>query len=79
MKKDHCVENIYVKCCWPSHVILIVVLFMCFSQACAGLNGMQLGDKKLIVQRASVGAKGAQNVSQIVKKSVYKSNSNRHG
>jgi len=29
-------------------------------QACAGLNGMQLGDKKLIVQRASVGAKGAQ-------------------
>lgn len=26
-------------------------------QACAGLNGMQLGDKKLIVQRASVGAK----------------------
>ena len=32
-------------------------------QACAGLNGMQLGDKKLIVQRASVGAKNAQNVS----------------
>ncbi|XP_046369996.1 splicing factor U2AF 50 kDa subunit-like isoform X1 [Haliotis rufescens] len=30
-------------------------------QACAGLNGMQLGDKKLIVQRASVGAKNAQN------------------
>ncbi|KAA3672133.1 hypothetical protein P879_04886 [Paragonimus westermani] len=27
--------------------------------ACAGLNGMQLGDKKLIVQRASVGAKHA--------------------
>ena len=25
--------------------------------AIAGLNGMQLGDKKLIVQRASVGAK----------------------
>ncbi|KAL3320822.1 U2 small nuclear RNA auxiliary factor 2 [Cichlidogyrus casuarinus] len=25
--------------------------------ACAGLNGMQLGDKKLIVQRASIGAK----------------------
>ena len=24
-------------------------------QACAGLNGMQLGDKKLVVQRASVG------------------------
>lgn len=32
-------------------------------QACAGLNGMQLGDKKLIVQRASVGAKNAQGVS----------------
>ncbi|XP_063223607.1 splicing factor U2AF 50 kDa subunit isoform X3 [Bacillus rossius redtenbacheri] len=29
-------------------------------QAIAGLNGMQLGDKKLIVQRASVGAKNAQ-------------------
>jgi len=29
-------------------------------QACAGLNGMQLGDKKLIVQRASIGAKNAQ-------------------
>ncbi|KAJ8345585.1 hypothetical protein SKAU_G00297780 [Synaphobranchus kaupii] len=28
-------------------------------QAAAGLNGMQLGDKKLIVQRASVGAKNA--------------------
>lgn len=27
--------------------------------AIAGLNGMQLGDKKLIVQRASVGAKNA--------------------
>ena len=26
-------------------------------QAIAGLNGMQLGDKKLVVQRASVGAK----------------------
>ena len=26
-------------------------------QAIAGLNGMQLGEKKLIVQRASVGAK----------------------
>ena len=30
------------------------------TQACAGLNGMQLGDKKLIVQRASVGAKNPQ-------------------
>lgn len=26
-------------------------------QAIAGLNGMQLGEKKLIVQRASIGAK----------------------
>ncbi|XP_023246386.1 splicing factor U2AF 50 kDa subunit isoform X2 [Copidosoma floridanum] len=38
-------------------------------QAIAGLNGMQLGDKKLIVQRASVGAKnpmiGAQAPVQI--------------
>lgn len=33
---------------------------VCF-QSIAGLNGMQLGDKKLIVQRASVGAKNAQN------------------
>lgn len=31
-------------------------------QAIAGLNGMQLGDKKLIVQRASVGAKNSSNV-----------------
>ena len=28
-------------------------------KACEGLNGMQLGDKKLVMQRASVGAKGA--------------------
>lgn len=34
--------------------------FIVFDQAIAGLNGMQLGDKKLIVQRASVGAKNAQ-------------------
>jgi splicing factor U2AF subunit len=34
--------------------------FIVFYQAIAGLNGMQLGDKKLIVQRASVGAKNAQ-------------------
>lgn len=33
-------------------------------QAIAGLNGMQLGDKKLIVQRASVGAKNA-NVASV--------------
>uniref|UniRef100_A0A8C7WIS0 U2 small nuclear RNA auxiliary factor 2b n=1 Tax=Oncorhynchus mykiss TaxID=8022 RepID=A0A8C7WIS0_ONCMY len=41
------------------------VKFICFSsdnitdRAIAGLNGMQLGDKKLLVQRASVGAKNA--------------------
>ncbi|XP_064627031.1 splicing factor U2AF 50 kDa subunit-like [Lineus longissimus] len=34
--------------------------------ACTGLNGMQLGDKKLIVQRASVGAKNAQANQQAV-------------
>lgn len=34
-----------------------VFLTIFFLQAIAGLNGMQLGDKKLIVQRASVGAK----------------------
>lgn len=34
-------------------------------QAIAGLNGMQLGDKKLIVQRASVGAKNANNSNQL--------------
>ncbi|XP_069381302.1 splicing factor U2AF 65 kDa subunit-like isoform X2 [Paralichthys olivaceus] len=34
-------------------------------QAVAGLNGMQLGDKKLIVQRASVGAKNANPTSII--------------
>lgn len=31
--------------------------------AIQGLNGMQLGDKKLVVQLASVGAKNASNVS----------------
>jgi splicing factor U2AF 65 kDa subunit len=34
-------------------------------QAIAGLNGMQLGDKKLIVQRASVGAKNSTTVGQV--------------
>ncbi|XP_056871841.1 splicing factor U2AF 65 kDa subunit-like isoform X1 [Takifugu flavidus] len=38
-------------------------------QAVAGLNGMQLGDKKLIVQRASVGAKNA-NPSAIIEAPV---------
>lgn len=32
-------------------------------QAINGLNGMQLGEKKLIVQRASVGAK--QNINNV--------------
>lgn len=34
------------------------------SQAIHGLNGMQLGDKKLVVQRASVGAKNANAMAQ---------------
>ena len=38
---------------------------MFYLQACAGLNGMQLGDKKVIVQRASVGKMNAQIVSNI--------------
>merc|ERR1739838_785921 len=33
-------------------------------QAIHGLNGMQLGDKKLVVQRASVGAKNANVMAQ---------------
>lgn len=33
-------------------------------QAIHGLNGMQLGDKKLVVQRASVGAKNANAMAQ---------------
>lgn len=36
-------------------------------QAIAGLNGMQLGDKKLLVQRASVGAKNATLVSPLAR------------
>ena len=44
-------------------VTLRSVCFLC--QAVAGLNGMQLGDKKLIVQRASVGAKNANPVSPV--------------
>ena len=39
-------------------------MFVGLFQACAGLNGMQLGDKKLIVQRASVGAKNAATVKK---------------
>merc|ERR1719284_2273234 len=34
-------------------------------QAIAGLNGMQLGDKKLIVQRASVGAKNVVGINML--------------
>ena len=40
--------------------LLSTAMRLLILQACAGLNGMQLGDKKLIVQRASVGAKNAQ-------------------
>lgn len=34
-------------------------------QAIQGLNGMQLGDKKLVVQRAVVGAKNANAIAQV--------------
>jgi hypothetical protein len=34
-----------------------------FAQAMAGLNGMQLGEKKLIVQRAALGAKNLTNMT----------------
>ena len=36
-----------------------------FSKAISGLNGMQLGDKKIIIQRASVGAKNAAAYAQM--------------
>ena len=44
--------------CLEVHVVqdVEVALFLPI-QAITGLNGMQLGEKKLIVQRASVGAK----------------------
>merc|ERR1719396_288785 len=38
---------------------------MVTDQAIAGLNGMQLGDKKLIVQRASVGAKNMAGMNMV--------------
>ncbi|XP_076443173.1 splicing factor U2AF 50 kDa subunit-like [Babylonia areolata] len=47
--------------------------------ACAALNGMQLGDKKLIVQRASIGAKGAQNQQAPVQLQVPGLNFNQGG
>lgn len=47
-------------CTSPPAAPTLIVLQM---QAIAGLNGMQLGDKKLLVQRASVGAKNATLVS----------------
>jgi splicing factor U2AF subunit len=36
-----------------------------FFQAISGLNGMQLGDKKLIVQRASIGAKNPSSMNAV--------------
>lgn len=59
-------DQVMMNECWDGfavslHVLLGGVCFLC--QAVAGLNGMQLGDKKLIVQRASVGAKNANPVS----------------
>lgn len=69
----------------PTHSALKTVLVCFFSatsmllQAIAGLNGMQLGDKKLLVQRASVGSKNATLVSVhdpefITAKTFYSSN-----
>ena len=43
-------------CCVCVYVVCVCVCDMLQPQAIQGLNGMQLGDKKLIVQRASVGA-----------------------
>ncbi|CAB1334437.1 unnamed protein product [Coregonus sp. 'balchen'] len=40
------------------------------NQAIAGLNGMQLGDKKLLVQRASVGSKNATLVPGLMNSSM---------
>lgn len=44
-------------------VLNVYFKVLVLSQAIAGLNGMQLGDKKLLVQRASVGSKNATLVS----------------
>lgn len=44
-------------------VLNVYFKVLMLSQAIAGLNGMQLGDKKLLVQRASVGSKNATLVS----------------
>lgn len=48
---------------WRLKFWSVWIHFFLPSQAIAGLNGMQLGDKKLLVQRASVGAKNATLVS----------------
>lgn len=46
------------------NVIYLFIYFSLCPQAIHGLNGMQLGDKKLVVQRASVGAKNANAMAQ---------------
>lgn len=48
---------------WDLELCCLATGLFALHQAVAGLNGMQLGDKKLIVQRASVGAKNANPVS----------------
>ena len=57
-------EYITLVCVFIIHEYITLVCVFIW-QACAGLNGMQLGDKKLIVQRASVGAKNPGAVSNI--------------
>ena len=42
-------------------IIMPIGFFFFTKQAITGLNGMQLGEKKLVVQRASVGAKSNMN------------------
>jgi splicing factor U2AF subunit len=54
MKENY--SNWFSFCFIAAFLYRFLFSFLLF-QAIAGLNGMQLGDKKLIVQRASVGAK----------------------
>lgn len=51
---------VWVKATWLAQLFIHFIYFfnwLFLFQAITGLNGMQLGEKKLIVQRASVGAK----------------------
>lgn len=55
----HLLENTQLSSSKQACLIKCVCVCVWDLQAIAGLNGMQLGDKKLLVQRASVGAKNA--------------------